>query len=375
MSKSNAIQVGKRLIGPGHPVFVIAEVGINHNGNLDLALQLIYEAFKAGADAVKFQKRTVERVLTRQGLEMPYNSPNAFAPTYGEHRRKLEFNEEQFSRLKAYADSLGIIFTASAWDEEAADLMEKLGTPVIKVASADITNLPLIRHIAYKGIPLIVSTGMCQLEDIDLVVSELEVINPRFVLLHTTSCYPCDPTDVNLRMLRTLARRYKKPVGYSGHEIGAHVTTAAIAMGACCVEKHFTLDKTMKGSDHAASLTPDELRRMVINIRAVERALGSGKKRFLEVERKNATKLQKSIVTTRAIRAGEVITRDMLTQKGPGGGILPIYIDGVIGRRAAHDVEADVLLAARDVIELSLVRPATRFATQRIEAQAAAGDD
>ncbi|MCR4318399.1 MAG: N-acetylneuraminate synthase family protein [Planctomycetes bacterium] len=352
------IRIGRHVIGPNQPAFIIAEAGINHNGSMELAKKLIFEAFKAGADCVKFQKRTVERILTKAGLDAPYNSPNAFAPTYGEHKRFLEFGNADFAKLKKYADSLGITFLASVWDEEAADFCETLDMPAFKIASADCTNLPLLRHIAYKGRPMLISTGAAELADIDSVIQEIELINPNIVILHTTCAYPAAYEDVNLRVLKTLRKRYRKNVGFSGHEVGGHVAQASVVMGASVIEKHFTLDKTMKGSDHAASLNPEEFRNMVFQIRSIEKSLGTRSKRILSSEVKNRQKLAKSLVSKVAIPAGTKITRDMLTVKGPGTGISPMYFESLIGHRARRDIEEDTLIQMNDLENPQLFKPA-----------------
>ncbi len=342
---TKAVTIANRIIGPGHPTYIIAEVGINHNGDVALAKRLIDVAVEAGADAVKFQKRTTRDILIRAGLERPYESENAFAPTYGEHRDRLELSHEAYRDLFQYAAVKGIHFLASVWDPKSADFIDALGAPAFKISSADLTNLPLLRHVAQKGKPMIVSTGMSTMNDVTEAVDTIRQNgNPPLILLHCVSTYPCENSDVNLRVMQQLRDTFGVPVGYSGHDRGVVIPAAAVAMGACVVEKHITLDRSMKGSDHSASLEPDGLKRVVRYIRNVEAALGDGVKRVLEAEIPIRKKLAKSIATVRAIPEGTVITANMLTVKGPGEGLAPRFLPNVIGRRAAISLAEDVLL-------------------------------
>jgi sialic acid synthase len=338
------VEIGGRLVGEGQPCFMIAEAGVNHNGEVALAHRLIDVAVRAGADAVKFQKRSVADILVRAALEAPYVKPSSLGPTYGEHRERLELSEEAYRELVDHCRKDGITFLASAWDPRSADFIDELGTPAFKIASADVTNLPLIDHIARKGKPVLLSTGMSDMEEIADAVTTVRRHHDRLVLLQCTSSYPCDNADVNLRAMETLRRVFDVPVGYSGHERGLAPTEAAVALGAVVVERHFTLDRTLPGPDHAASLEPRGLELLVRNIRNVEAALGSAEKRPVPAERAVRDRLAKSVAAARPIRAGSVISAADLTVKGPGTGISPRFLHRVIGRVAEKDVPEDTLV-------------------------------
>lgn len=276
----NPVEIGGRRIGPDEPSYVVAEIGINHNGDLGLARKLISAAVTAGCDAVKFQKRTVDVVYTAEELERPRESP--FGTTNGELKRGLEFDEEGFAAIDEYCRMLGIAWFASCWDEASVDFMERFDPPCYKIASASLTDDELLRHHRRYGRPIILSTGMSELEEIDHAVEVLGTDD--LVLLHATSTYPSAPDELNLFAIPMLQERYGVPVGYSGHEVGLSTTVAARALGACMVERHITLDRAMWGSDQAASVEPFGFQRLVRDIRAVEAALGDGVKVVYESE-------------------------------------------------------------------------------------------
>lgn len=347
------IQIGSRRVGDGQPCFVIAEGGVNHNGSPELADQLVRIAADARADAVKFQKRSIPDILTQEALDAPYVKPTSLGATYGEHRRKLELSESTWRSLQSLAGSLGLAFIGSAWDRRSADFLEELDTPAFKVASADLTNLHLLEHIARKGRPMIVSTGMSSLEEVDEAVNCVLRHTDKLVLLQCTSTYPAEFEDINLRVMDTYRQRYGVLVGYSGHERGIAVAAAAAAIGACVIEKHFTIDRTLPGPDHAASLEPVGLAKLVRDIRHIEAALGDGQKRVLPAEEPVRTRLAKSLVAACDIPAGAVIEPHMLTVKGPGHGIPANNLAGIVGRVAGIDVRADTLLPA-DALEWDL---------------------
>lgn len=333
-------------------VFFIAEAGINHNGSMEKAKELIDLAKKCGADCVKFQKRTISRILTKEGLEKPYNSENAFAPKYGDHKKVLELSFDQFRELKRYSDEVGIMMTASGWDEESVDFLFELGVPFFKMASADLTNYPLVEHTARKGLPIIMSTGMADFEDVQKAYELASVYNNRICLMQCTSSYPTLDSDINLRVIETYKQKFPHAViGYSGHEKGIAISLGAVALGAKIIERHFTLDRTMKGGDHAASLEEPGLIKLIRDIKVIETALGSECKRKLISENACFIKLSKSLVSTRAIKEGEVITRDMLTTKGPGNGISPMKMKYILERqlKATKDIEEDVVLHEGDL--------------------------
>lgn len=343
------IALEHRLIGDRQPSFIIAEAGINHQGEIAIARQLIDVAAEACADAVKFQKRDIQRILTTAGLDMPYQNRNSFGATYGEHKRALELDWEAYYELKEYAEAQGLIFLASAWDEESVDFLEKLGVVAHKLASADLTNKPLLAHVAQTGKPLILSTGMSELEEVDEAVALVRQYHDNFVVLQCTSTYPSEFTQINLRVMPMYRQRYDCLVGFSGHEKGIAVSAAAVALGACVVERHFTLDRTMKGGDHAASLEPLGLAKLVRDIRAVELALGDGQKVIYDDEQPVRRKLAKSVVTAVDIPAGTELTRAMLTTKGPGTGISAGKLDSLLGRRTSRDLAADMVVQLDDI--------------------------
>jgi len=318
-------------IGEGHPCFIVAEIGNNHQGEIDIAKDMIDRAADAGVKAVKFQKRDNEALLTREGRAAPYTGCNSFGPTYGEHRNALELSIEQMAELKEYSESKGLVFFASAWDEPSLHQILGLDVELLKISSAELVNVPLVRKYAAANVPIILSTGMSSLEDIDVCLKEINRYHDQVVLLHCNSTYPCPEEHIGLPVMDALRERYGLPVGYSGHEQGLGPSVGSAAMGACVVERHFTLDKTLKGTDHQASLEPAELTQMVCMIREVERAmLVKGKNVFPE-EQAASKKLRKCIVFSRDLPAGHVLTEADLTTRCPRVGVSPVHWDEVLG--------------------------------------------
>ena len=278
--KTQPIQIGAKKVGDGQPCYVIAEIGINHNGDVDLAKRLISVAVAAGCDAVKFQKRTVEIVYTPEELAKPRENP--FGTTNGDLKRALEFSYEDYVELDQYCRAVKIPWFASCWDEPSVDLINRFDVPCFKIASASLTDDNLLRYTRATGKPILLSTGMSTIEEIDHAV---EVLGKKdLILLHACSTYPAFYEELNLPAIRTLQDRYGIPVGYSGHESGLPSSVAAVAMGACIIERHITVDRAMWGSDQAASLEPNGITKLVSYIRVVERSLGDGVKRVLERE-------------------------------------------------------------------------------------------
>lgn len=280
MQQYSTVKVGKKLIGKGQPCYVVAEIGINHNGDIDLAKRLISVAVAAGCDAVKFQKRTVDVVYTPEELAKPRESP--FGNTNGDLKRALEFTQEDYEDIDAYCKAVNIDWFASCWDEASVDFIERFNPPCYKIASASLTDDNLLRHTRATGKPIILSTGMSTLEEIDHAVDVLGKKN--LILLHACSTYPALYEELNLRAIPKLLERYGVPVGYSGHETGIPSTVAAVVLGASCVERHITMDRAMWGSDHAASLEPNGITRVVRDVRLIEQSLGDGNKRVYERE-------------------------------------------------------------------------------------------
>ena len=276
----STVQIGSRQVGDGQPCYVIAEVGINHNGDIDLAKRLISVAAAAGCDAVKFQKRTVEIVYSEKELATPRVNP--FGETNGDLKRGLEFDQEDYEEIASFCKSLKIPWLVSPWDEQAVDFMEKFDTPVYKIASASLTDDNLLKHVRSTGKPIFASTGMSTYDEIDHAV---EVLGKKdLILMHTTSTYPAKYEQLNLRAIPEMHARYGVPIGYSGHETGIPTTVAAAVLGACAVERHITMDRAMWGSDQSASLEPNGISRLVRDIRLVEQSLGDGVKRVYEEE-------------------------------------------------------------------------------------------
>lgn len=276
----SSVRIGPHTIGESAPTFVVAEIGINHNGSLDLARKLIAAAVDAGCQAVKFQKRTVEQVYSQAELSRPRESP--FGSTNGDLKRGLEFGEAEYAEIERLCREAGILWFASCWDEASVDFIERFEPPCYKIASPCLTDHGLLRRYRDTERPLFVSTGMSTVHEIDQAVQILG--RRQLVLMHCTSTYPSQPDELNLRAIASLRDRYDVPVGYSGHEVGLATTVAAVALGAIAVERHLTLDRSMWGSDQAASIEPHGFQRLVKDIRAIERALGDGVKRVYESE-------------------------------------------------------------------------------------------
>ena len=274
------IKIGNTWVGDGHPCYVVAEIGINHNGDLDIARKLIDVAAMAGCQAVKFQKRTVDVVYSAEELARPRESP--FGTTNGDLKYGLEFGETEYREIDTYCREKGIAWFASCWDEASVDFMDQFDIPCYKVASASLTDDNLLRHTRSKKRPIMISTGMSTLEQIDHAV---EILGKKdLILMHTCSTYPAEYAELNLRVITTLQERYQVPVGYSGHETGLSTSISTIALGACVVERHITLDRAMWGSDQAASVESQGFIRLVRDIRLVEIALGDGVKRVIDRE-------------------------------------------------------------------------------------------
>jgi len=288
-SAGQAVRIGNRLVGDGQPCYVIAEIGINHNGDIDLAKRLISVAVAAGCDAVKFQKRTVDVVYSAEELARPRESP--FGTTNGDLKHGLELDYYDYQEIDAYCRTSKITWFASCWDEKSVDFLERFHPPCYKIASASLTDDHLLEYTRATGKPIILSTGMSTLEQIDHAVALLG--KEDLVLLHACSTYPAYYEELNLRAIPIMRARYGVPVGYSGHETGISSTVAAAVLGACCVERHITLDRSMWGTDHAASLEPNGMSRVVRDIRLVEQSMGDGVKRVYERERPIIKKLRR----------------------------------------------------------------------------------
>ena len=342
------ITIGDRLVGDGQPAFIIAEIGVNHNGILDYAFRLIDAAVEAGADAAKFQKRSLKKLYPQKYLDNSNTGEknlNYLLPIL----QRVELSDEDYYKIVDYCDQKGITFLCSAFDDESADFVDSLGVPAFKTASADMINLPLLDYLTRKGKPLIVSTGMSRWDEVVTTVEFLKERDAEFALLHCNSTYPASFGDINLRFMDRL-REFGVPVGYSGHERGIAVSTVAAALGACIIERHITLDRTMDGPDHAASLEPQGFQKMVRDIRQVSEALGTGREKYFTMgEILNREVLAKSLVATRRIEPGETVSREMVTVKGPGQGLSPQKYTELLGRRIERVIEADDPFLPRDL--------------------------
>jgi N,N'-diacetyllegionaminate synthase len=330
------LEIAGRTLGPGKPCFVIAEAGVNHNGSLTLARQLIDGAKAAGADAVKFQSFRATRLASPAAPKANYQIA-ATNPDESqlEMLQRLELSEDAHRGLMSYCSERQILFLSSPFDEESADFLDGLGVSAFKIPSGEITNLPLLSHIARKGKPVLLSTGMSTMQEVEKAVAELTgTERVQLALLHCVSCYPAAPADVNLRAMWTLAARFGCPVGYSDHTEGNAVALAAVALGASVLEKHFTLSRHLPGPDHRASIEVAELADLVRGVRAVEAALGDGEKRPGVREADTAAVARKSVVALVDIEEGSVIRADMIGIRRPGTGIPPAEMGSVLGRRA-----------------------------------------
>ena len=325
---------------------IIAEAGVNHNGNFEIAKQLVDKAVEAGADIVKFQTCKAENVISRYADKAEYQKvTTGEADTQLEMVRKLMLTYEQYGQLKDYCDEKGIEFLSTAFDLPSVDYLHSIGMKRWKIPSGEITNLPLLMKIASLHEPIIMSTGMSELSEVADAVKVLKENGAGDItLLHCTTEYPAPYEDVNLKAMDTMKEAFDLPVGYSDHTKGLEIPVAAVARGACVIEKHFTLSREMEGPDHAASIEPEELKQMVQMIRHVEVSIGDGVKKVSASEAKNQDIARKSIIARTAIKAGEIFTEDNITTKRPGSGINPMRWFELLGKEAKHDYEEDYLI-------------------------------
>lgn len=339
------IKLGSRLIGEGHPCFIIAEAGVNHNGDINIAKKLIDVAVDAAADAVKFQTFKADKIVSMNAEKAEYQKRT----TQGKESqyqmlKKLELLESDFKELKEYAEKKNILFLSTPFDHESADLLDNIGVPLFKIASGEIINLPFLQYVAKKNKPVILSTGMATLGEIEEALDTLRKENlESIILLHCITSYPAKVKDANLRVMETLKCSFNLPVGLSDHTLGTNVAIAARALNACVIEKHFTLDKNLPGPDHKASLQPAELKSLVEGIRDVEIALGSGIKKPTQEEERIKNFARKKIVAEIDILKNTVITEEMVSIKrtGTGEGLLPKYLSVLLGRKTRFDIKAN----------------------------------
>ena len=330
---ASTLKIGTHEIGDHTPCYVIAEIGHNHQGSLDKARELFREAKLAGAHAVKLQKRDNRGLYTSAAYNKPYDNENSFGATYGEHREFLEFGRDEYKALQVYARELGVDFFATAFDFASADFLASLDMPVYKIASGDLKSTPLLKHVARFGKPMIISTGGAYIEDVQRAYDTIMPINPQLAILQCTAGYPAAFEELDLRVITTYRERFSSAlVGFSSHDNGIAMPVAAYILGARIVEKHFTLNRAMKGTDHAFSLEPVGLRKMVRDLERIHRAVGNGVKKMYDSEKAPIVKMGKSLVVARDLPSGHTLTGRDIVMKSPGGGIPPYELDKVLGR-------------------------------------------
>ncbi len=328
---------------------IIAEAGVNHNGSIDLAFELIEAASDSGADVVKFQTFKAEKLVTQSATKAVYQLGTTNSKeSHFEMIRKLEMSDDMHHKIIQRCKEKKIRFASTGFDQNSVDLLVELGVDFLKIPSGEITNLPYIRHVGSRCLPIILSTGMCTMQEVKNTLNILckaGVEKSDITVLHCNTEYPTPMEDVNLKAMLSMKKDLGVKVGYSDHTLGIEVPIAAVAMGATVIEKHFTLDRTMDGPDHAASLEPDELKQMIYSIRNIENAMGDGQKNPSKSEESNIDVVRKSIVASRNIKAGENFTEDNLSVKRPGTGISPLKWDELLGSEANKDFKADELIS------------------------------
>jgi len=343
--------VNGRRIADDEPAYVLAEIGHNHQGELEKAKELVRAARECGVDAVKLQKRDNRRLFTRAFYDSPYDNENSFGRTYGEHREALELGKGDWFELSRYAREEGLAFVATPFDEPSADFLAELGVDAFKLASGDLSNVPFLRRVAGYGLPLFLSTGGGTLEDIDRAVEAIAALNPRLCVLHCTASYPAEVDDLNLSVIAVLKERYPEfVIGLSDHHNGIAMAPVAFMLGARAFEKHFTLNHAWKGTDHAYSLMPDGMRRFVRDLHRVPAALGDGVKRRLPSEERPLEKMGKKLVAARDLPAGHVLAPGDVEARSPADGGLPPYeLDRLLGATLLRPLGAQEELALEDV--------------------------
>jgi sialic acid synthase len=343
---ARSITIGKHTINDDSHCYVIAEIGHNHQGSVQKARELFREAKLAGAQAVKLQKRHNRSLYTKAAYDKSYDNENSFGATYGEHREFLEFGQKEYKELQAYAKELDIDFFATAFDMTSADFLAALDVPAYKIASGDLKSEPLLRHVAGFGKPVVISTGGALIDDVKRAYDTIVPINPQLCILQCTAGYPASFEELDLRVITQYRELFPKAViGFSGHDNGIAMPVAAYVLGARVVEKHFTLNRAMKGTDHAFSLEPVGLRKMVRDLERTAAALGDGAKKIYDSEKAPIIKMGKSLVVARDVPAGYVLRSSDVVMKSPAGGIPPYEIDKVIGRITLKPLHADDFLS------------------------------
>ena len=332
MTTNRGLEIDGRRIDDSSDCYVIAEIGHNHQGSVDKAKEMFDVAKRCGADAVKLQKRHNRSLFTKDYYFRPYDNDNSFGDTYGEHREALEFGRGEYTELKAHAEQIGITFFATAFDKPSCEFLADLDMPAYKIASADIKNTPLLKTVAETGKPVILSTGGAHLDDVLRAYSTVVELNPNVAVLQCTAAYPADFEDLDLRVIETFREVFPdKVIGLSSHDNGISMAVAAYVLGARIIEKHFTLNRAMRGSDHAFSLEPQGLEKMVRDLQRTRVALGDGTKSVRTIESQPVIKMAKKLVAARDLPAGTTITYEDVAAKSPGDGLPPYEIDRLVG--------------------------------------------
>jgi N,N'-diacetyllegionaminate synthase len=331
------LRINKKLIGDNKPVYFVAEAGLNHNGKLDLAKKLITEAHKAGADAIKFQTYKTEEFVSKSNK-------------YFKLFKNVELKQDDFTKLKNHAKKIGITFFSAPFDIESAKFLKKINIPCFKIASSDLTNLPLIEFVAKTKKPIILSTGSSNINEIsEAIKCCLKAKNKNIIILHCVASYPAQPEDVNLTAMKTLKEKFGLTVGFSDNGDSTLVDLVAVSMGASVIEKHFTLDNKLPGPDHSFSINPKNLQRLITNIRQIETMKGNGLKIPTKSEIKGKKALRKSIVTRNSLKKNQVISKEDIAVKRPAGGIEPKYFNKIVGKRVLKNLDSDVILSWSDI--------------------------
>lgn len=340
------LTIAGRTISDDTPAYVIAEIGHNHEGELAKAEELVRAAAAAGASAAKLQKRDNKHLFTTAMFNEPYTGRNSYGPTYGAHREALEFGLREYTHLAAVAAEVGIDFISTAFDFPSVDFLYDLGLPAIKMASADLTNTPLLAYAAKTGLPMVISTGAADMIDVRRAVETILPINPNLAVLQCTAVYPAAPADLNLSVIETFRREFPDVVvGFSGHDKDPDLSMIAYALGARVIEKHFTLDRTRPGSDHHFSLEPSHLAELVGGLERTRQSLGSSRKQASDAERPAMRKMGKKLVVARDLPAGHVLTETDIAIKSPGDGMRPYLLGEVIGRQLTTPLAAETNLS------------------------------
>ena len=343
-----SIKLGNRIIGDGNPTFVVAEIGLNHNGSLKTAIELVNKAKECGADAVKFQKRNLKALYKDDVLKDPNIDSQATVYLFNIFKR-FELSKSDLKNIKKHCDKIGITFFCTPFDLVSAELLEELNVPFYKVSSSDLTNMVLISKLIGFKKPMILSTGMSEISEIDYTVKFLKKKRAIFALLHCIGSYPPSFKDINLKMIDVLKKRYGVPVGYSGHERGITISECAVALGANIIERHFTLDRSMEGPDHNISLEPEGLLKMIDRIRIVEEAIGTGKKIITRGEMLSREAFAKSLIASRDIKKGETISKEMIDFKVPGKGLSVQMLEKILRKKAKRNISRFDYFTERDL--------------------------